>query len=117
MACLRHLPRKFHGLLAVRQSMEVRRHADLCEDRDLDCLRMRLSVQQWNAAFEYSGDSPHSLRIFHYNRRSVSHDFVDATFCANCHSAAMPGSDGRPPHATSSFVWKDWTADIGYPNG
>ncbi|EXJ90388.1 hypothetical protein A1O1_03489 [Capronia coronata CBS 617.96] len=31
--------------------------------------------------------------------------------------AAMPGSDGRPPHASSSFVWSDWTADIGYPNG
>ncbi|KAL6246315.1 hypothetical protein RBB50_006551 [Rhinocladiella similis] len=31
--------------------------------------------------------------------------------------AAMPGSGGRPPHATSSFVWKDWTADIGYSNG
>ncbi|CAJ2507371.1 Uu.00g085570.m01.CDS01 [Anthostomella pinea] len=31
--------------------------------------------------------------------------------------AAMPGRGGRPPHASSSFVWKDWTADIGYPNG
>ncbi|KAF5024826.1 hypothetical protein F66182_3065 [Fusarium sp. NRRL 66182] len=29
----------------------------------------------------------------------------------------MPGRDGRPPHATSAFVWKDWTADIGYPDG
>ena len=31
--------------------------------------------------------------------------------------AAMPGHGGRPSHASSSFVWKDWTADIGYPNG
>ena len=31
--------------------------------------------------------------------------------------AAMPGHGGRPPHASSSFVWSDWTADIGYPNG
>ncbi|KAM5356903.1 hypothetical protein ACJ41O_003549 [Fusarium nematophilum] len=29
----------------------------------------------------------------------------------------MPGRDGRPPHASSAFVWKEWTADIGYPNG
>ncbi|KAM0321715.1 hypothetical protein ACHAQA_009954 [Verticillium albo-atrum] len=29
----------------------------------------------------------------------------------------MPGRDGRPPHATSSFVWKEWSADIGYPDG
>ncbi|KAK0375081.1 amino acid permease [Colletotrichum limetticola] len=31
--------------------------------------------------------------------------------------AVMPGRDGRPPHASSSFVWTEWTADIGYPNG
>ncbi|KAJ9654884.1 hypothetical protein H2198_006157 [Neophaeococcomyces mojaviensis] len=31
--------------------------------------------------------------------------------------AVMPGRDGRPPHATSSFVWSEWSADIGYPNG
>ncbi|KAK4940560.1 hypothetical protein LTR10_019319 [Elasticomyces elasticus] len=31
--------------------------------------------------------------------------------------AAMPGSGGRPPHASSSFVWSQWTADIGYSNG
>ncbi|KAH8903721.1 amino acid permease [Coniochaeta sp. PMI_546] len=29
----------------------------------------------------------------------------------------MPGRDGRPAHATSSFVWTEWTADIGYPDG
>ncbi|RJE16980.1 choline transport protein, partial [Aspergillus sclerotialis] len=29
----------------------------------------------------------------------------------------MPGQDGRPGHASSSFVWTEWTADIGYPNG
>lgn len=29
----------------------------------------------------------------------------------------MPGRNGRPPLAPSAFVWKDWTADIGYPNG
>ncbi|KAM0194399.1 hypothetical protein ACHAPA_005302 [Fusarium lateritium] len=29
----------------------------------------------------------------------------------------MPGRGGRPPLASSAFVWKDWTADIGYPNG
>ncbi|TPX18689.1 uncharacterized protein E0L32_002546 [Thyridium curvatum] len=30
--------------------------------------------------------------------------------------AAMPGTGGRPPHATSSFVWTEWRANIGYPN-
>jgi choline transport protein len=30
---------------------------------------------------------------------------------------AMPGQAGRPPHATSAFVWSEWTADIGYPDG
>lgn len=29
----------------------------------------------------------------------------------------MPGRDGRPGHASSSFVWTEWTADIGYPDG
>ncbi|KAK8046302.1 cholin permease [Apiospora saccharicola] len=31
--------------------------------------------------------------------------------------AAMPGRDGRPPHASSSFVWKEWSAALGYPDG
>ncbi|KAF6813109.1 amino acid permease [Colletotrichum sojae] len=31
--------------------------------------------------------------------------------------AAMPGKGGRPPHASHSFVWAEWTADIGYPDG
>lgn len=31
--------------------------------------------------------------------------------------AAMPGRGGRPPHASSSFVWTEWTADVGYPDG
>ncbi|KAK0614908.1 amino acid permease [Bombardia bombarda] len=30
---------------------------------------------------------------------------------------AMPGRDGRPPHASSAFVWTEWTADVGYPDG
>ena len=38
--------------------------------------------------------------------------FVTVVVCA-----AMPGHGGRPPHATSAFVWKDWTANIGYPDG
>lgn len=29
----------------------------------------------------------------------------------------MPGRGGRPGHATSSFVWTEWSAEIGYPNG
>ncbi|KAK8100160.1 hypothetical protein PG999_010534 [Apiospora kogelbergensis] len=29
----------------------------------------------------------------------------------------MPGRDGRPPHATSSFVWTEWSAALGYPDG
>lgn len=29
----------------------------------------------------------------------------------------MPGRGGRPGHASSSFVWTEWSADIGYPNG
>ncbi|ORY62450.1 amino acid permease [Pseudomassariella vexata] len=29
----------------------------------------------------------------------------------------MPGRGGRPAHASSSFVWTEWTADIGYPDG
>ncbi|KAI0134052.1 amino acid/polyamine transporter I [Xylariales sp. AK1849] len=31
--------------------------------------------------------------------------------------AVMPGRDGRPAHATNSFVWTEWSADIGYPAG
>ncbi|KAF2020655.1 amino acid transporter [Aaosphaeria arxii CBS 175.79] len=31
--------------------------------------------------------------------------------------AALPGKGGRPPHAPSSFVWTQWSADIGYPDG
>ena len=38
--------------------------------------------------------------------------FVTIVVCA-----AMPGSGGRPPHATSAFVWTEWNAEIGYPNG
>lgn len=38
--------------------------------------------------------------------------FITVVVCA-----AMPGHGGRPPHASSSFVWVDWTADIGYPSG
>lgn len=30
--------------------------------------------------------------------------------------AGMPGTGGRPPHATSTFVWMEWIADIGYPD-
>jgi hypothetical protein len=29
----------------------------------------------------------------------------------------MPGHGGRPAHATSSFVWTEWNADIGYGAG
>ncbi|KAF4441675.1 cholin permease [Fusarium albosuccineum] len=29
----------------------------------------------------------------------------------------MPGLEGHAGHASSSFVWTEWTADIGYPNG
>lgn len=31
--------------------------------------------------------------------------------------AAMPGHGGRPGHASDAFVWKDWVADVGYPDG
>ena len=35
--------------------------------------------------------------------------FITIVVCA-----AMPGTRGRPPHASPAFVFKDWTADIGY---
>ena len=35
--------------------------------------------------------------------------FITVVVCA-----VMPGTGGRPPHATPAFVFKDWTADIGY---
>ena len=35
--------------------------------------------------------------------------FITIVVCA-----AMPGRDGRPPHATNDFVWKDWSANTGY---
>jgi choline transport protein len=38
--------------------------------------------------------------------------FITVVVCA-----AMPGHGGRPPHASNTFVWKDWVADLGYPNG
>jgi amino acid transporter len=31
--------------------------------------------------------------------------------------AVMPGLEGHAGHASSSFVWSDWAADIGYPDG
>ncbi|ROV86910.1 hypothetical protein VSDG_10107 [Cytospora chrysosperma] len=31
--------------------------------------------------------------------------------------AAMPGHDGRPPHASNDFVWKQWAQELGYPDG
>lgn len=31
--------------------------------------------------------------------------------------AAMPGHNGRPPHATNAFVWTEWSQDLGYPDG
>ncbi|KUI62813.1 Choline transport protein [Cytospora mali] len=31
--------------------------------------------------------------------------------------AAMPGHDGRPSHATNDFVWKEWSQQLGYPDG
>ncbi|KAF2484089.1 amino acid/polyamine transporter I [Neohortaea acidophila] len=32
--------------------------------------------------------------------------------------AVMPGRNGRPPHATSSFVWTEWRGSgLGYPSG
>ena len=31
--------------------------------------------------------------------------------------AVMPSRSGQPGHAPSDFVWKDWQADIGYPDG
>ncbi|KAI6306189.1 hypothetical protein MCOR34_008157 [Pyricularia oryzae] len=30
---------------------------------------------------------------------------------------AMQGRDGRPPHASAHFVWADWQAAVGYPDG
>ena len=38
--------------------------------------------------------------------------FITIVVCA-----AMPGSGGRPAHATNAFVWTEWNAEIGYPNG
>lgn len=29
----------------------------------------------------------------------------------------VPGLEGHPGHASSAFVWTQWTADIGYPDG
>lgn len=29
----------------------------------------------------------------------------------------MPNQNGGPGHASSAFVWMEWTAEIGYPNG
>ena len=38
--------------------------------------------------------------------------FVTVVVCA-----AMPGTGGRPAHASSAFVWTEWQADIGYSPG
>lgn len=29
----------------------------------------------------------------------------------------MPGHHGRPPHASSNFVWREWTQALGYSDG
>jgi choline transport protein len=35
--------------------------------------------------------------------------FITIVICA-----AMPGTGGRPGHATTSFIWKDWVNSTGY---
>jgi len=42
----------------------------------------------------------------------IAGGFITVVVCA-----AMPGHGGRPDHASNSFVWKDWVADLGYPDG
>jgi choline transport protein len=42
----------------------------------------------------------------------VGGGFITVVVCA-----AMPGHGGRPGHATNAFVWKDWVANLGYPDG
>jgi choline transport protein len=42
----------------------------------------------------------------------IAGGFITVVVCA-----AMPGQGGRPGHASNSFVWKDWVADLGYPDG
>lgn len=31
--------------------------------------------------------------------------------------AILPSTGGRPGHATSAFVWSEWSASVGYPDG
>lgn len=50
----------------------------------------------------------HTIGIF----TVIAGVFITIVVCA-----AMPGLDGRPSHASNAFVWKDWQADLGYPNG
>lgn len=38
--------------------------------------------------------------------------FVTVVVCA-----VMPSTSAGAGHASNAFVWSDWTADIGYPNG
>lgn len=46
----------------------------------------------------------HSLALWHGSTDTES-------------SSAMPGHGGRSPHASSSFVWTEWNADIKYGAG
>jgi choline transport protein len=67
----------------------------------------------WLACFTvclFNGAMPHlnSVGIF----LIVAGFFITVLVCA-----AMPGTGGRPPHASSAFVWTEWQADIGYSGG
>ncbi len=42
----------------------------------------------------------------------IAGGFITIVVCAT-----LPGQGGRPGHASGAFVWKDWVADLGYPDG
>ena len=87
-------------------------------DCDLDWLPVRLLLQSGNALPEYLGDSPDLSGLIGHGHCRVRPRVILAVMKGlTIPRAVMPGSGGRPPHASSSFVWAKWTADIGYPNG
>jgi len=81
-------------------------------------MRYSLLLQQSYAIPPRGGGFLHLGWFHHYARCCVSTQlsFTECRLTVSP-STAMPSRSGGPGHASHAFVWKEWSADIGYPNG
>lgn len=83
-----------------------------------------LVVQNWHVFVTYALSTILACALICYSNRIVpllNHAglfaIIAGFFVTIIVVAVMPGRGGRAPHASSAFVWSEWVADIGYPNG